>query len=117
MYCRCQTAGVGIRLNPKLANQRGTLASQGRRAHGSGPKGGLNSSYYVPTEEEELDPSQFNVMNKTGGLAYPGQPLQVSTASMLGQTLNKFELGEVNTSKLKTISGVQYYKQHIHLNQ
>ena len=36
---------------------------------------------------------------------------------MLGQTLNKFELGEIQRSKLTQISGVEYYKQHIHFNQ
>ena len=53
-------------------------------------------------------------MSKTAGFSYPGQPLKVSTYSVLGQTLNKFELGEHDKNKLKTISGVEYYKQHIH---
>jgi len=57
-----------------------------------------------------------NFMNKSGFSYYPGQPLQVSTGSMLGQTINKFEQGEQDSVKLKTQSGVEYYKQHIHFN-
>ena len=49
-------------------------------------------------------------MHKSGFTYYPGQPLKVSQESLLGQTLNKFELGEHNKSKLKSISGVEYYK-------
>mmetsp|Transcript_1559 Transcript_1559/g.2279 ORF Transcript_1559/g.2279 Transcript_1559/m.2279 type:complete len:87 (+) Transcript_1559:324-584(+) len=58
-----------------------------------------------------------NPLAKSGFTYYPGQPLKVSQESVLGQTLNKFELGEQNKSKLRSISGVEYYKQHIHLNQ
>ena len=109
---RGQTAGVGIRLNPKLANQygRGGLASQSnviRRENGN--KSG-SPSYFATQEDERDNDQHFKIMNKTGGFAYPGQPLKVSTESVLGQTLNKFELGEVNSSKLKTVSGVEYYK-------
>ena len=56
-------------------------------------------------------------MTKSGFTYYPGQPLQVSQDSVLGQTLNKFELGVQDKSKLKQISGVEYYKQHIHYQQ
>jgi hypothetical protein len=50
-------------------------------------------------------------MSKTGGFAtHSSQALKVSTESVLGQTLKKFELGEHDKSKLKTISGVEYYK-------
>ena len=41
----------------------------------------------------------------------------MSTGSVLGQTLNKFELGETDKGKLKQISGIEYYKNHIHQNQ
>lgn len=51
-----------------------------------------------------------NRMTKSGFTYYPGQPLKVSQESVLGQTLNKFELGEQDKSKLKSISGVEYYK-------
>ena len=50
-------------------------------------------------------------------MTYPGQPLKVSHDNVLGQTLNKFELGESDKTKLKSISGIEYYKQHIHESQ
>lgn len=31
--------------------------------------------------------------------------------------MNKFELGEHDKGKLTKISGLEYYKQHIHANQ
>ena len=36
---------------------------------------------------------------------------------MLGQTLNKIELGELDKRKLRQISGVEYFKRHIHHSQ
>ena len=116
---RGQTAGVGIRLNAKLANVRGGLASQSimnRRGYG---QGGLDSGI-DSGERGLLDHSTAasnNLLNKSGFTHYPGAPLQVSTKSVLGQTLNKFELGEQSSNKLTQISGIEYYKQHIHGNQ
>ena len=104
-----------MRLNPKLASHGGTsrggLASQALINRNS-LKGGHSYGTEGNDEVEAMMPTQDHVklMNKTGGFAYPGQPLKVSTASVLGQTLNKFELGEKNSSKLKTFSGNQYYK-------
>ena len=43
--------------------------------------------------------------------------MKVSQDSVLGQTLNKFELGESDKTKLKSISGIEYYRQHIHDDQ
>ena len=57
------------------------------------------------------------MMSRSGFTHYPGQPLVISQNSILGQTLNKFELGEYDKSTLKKINGVEYYKQHIHPNQ
>ena len=57
-----------------------------------------------------------NFQSRSGFTHYPGQPLKISQESILGQTLNKFELGEYDRNRLKKISGVEYYKQHIHPN-
>jgi len=57
------------------------------------------------------------MMGKTGFNYYPGQPFKVSTPSVLGQTLNKIELGEQDKRKLRQISGVEYFKAHIHHSQ
>ena len=48
-----------------------------------------------------------NFMNRSGFSHYPGQPLKISQDSILGQTLNKYELGEVDKSTLKKFSGVE----------
>ena len=50
------------------------------------------------------------MLNKSGHSHYPGQPLAVGTTNVLGQTLNKFELGEQDSIKLKKKDGVEYYK-------
>ena len=50
------------------------------------------------------------MMSRSGFNQYPGQPLVISQNSILGQTLNKFELGEYDKSTLKRINGVEYYK-------
>ena len=60
--------------------------------------------------------NSLNPMARSG-FTYPGQPLKVSQDSVLGQTLNKFELGLTDKTKLKSISGIEYYNQHIHENQ
>ena len=103
---RGQTASssVGARLNPKLANRGGvdtrvTISSQyvNRREHSYG----LDATTVAGTT---------NAMSRSGFTNYPGQPLKISQDSILGQTLNKFELGEQEKNKLTRISGVQYYK-------
>jgi len=52
--------------------------------------------------------------SKSGFSHYPGQPFKVGNESVMGQTLNKFELGQQGNSKFKQIDGTEYYKQHIH---
>ena len=72
---RGQTAGVGIRLNPKLSNygSRGGLVSQSimnRR--------GIQKR--VETEADEEGSPRMpknNLLSKTG-FTYPGQPYQIS---------------------------------------
>ena len=110
---------MGIRLNPKLANlppMRNGLSSQSNVASKRGMRGaqsGRESNDHL----YDRTTAASNPMTKSGFTYYPGQPLQVSQDSVLGQTLNKFELGVQDKSKLKQISGVEYYKQHIHYQQ
>lgn len=104
---RGQTAGsIGIRLNPKLASQagmRGTITSQVMDRRNNS-----NSAY----RDADTTTAAGTTLRSGGNgyTRYPGQPFKVSQESVLGQTLNKFELGEQDKNKLKQISGVEYYK-------
>lgn len=76
-----------------------------------------NDNSYGFRDLDRTTAAGTNIMSRSGFTSYPGQPLKISQESILGQTLNKFELGEYDKNKLKQISGVEYYKQHIHTDQ
>ena len=56
-------------------------------------------------------------VSKSGITHYPGQPMKVSTDSVLGQTLDKFEMGVQDKKKLHQQDGVEYYNKHIRPNE
>ena len=114
VYPRGQTAGAENRFNKM--QQSGAWATRGNvhSQHNVNRNDYKNFNAYSGYGDDRVDTttatSQNMVLSKSGFTHYPGQPLKISQESLLGQTLNKFELGEQEKHKMRQISGIEYYK-------
>ena len=107
---RGSTAGVGIRLNPKLASKYGRSdVSTNRQREPTNP--------YDYSQPATTKADSNMKVSKSGITHYPGAPMKVSTNSLLGQTLDKFEMGVQDKKKLHQQDGVEYYNKHIRPNE
>ena len=57
---------------------------------------------------------EVNLKSNLNQTAYPGRPHKLKSNGLLPHTLNALERGEQGKQGLKSISGVDYYRQHIH---
>ena len=105
VYPRGLTAGAENRFNKNKHNQVGAWAPRGnvhsqhnanrldyKSYNAYGHASGFPDDSRVDTTTAAT--SGHMVLSKSGFTHYPGQPLKISHESLLGQTLNKFELGE-----------------------